>query len=111
MNIPLDGIALAQLVAKKEASPIELVDDALARINRVNGDLNAVIHHLDTSARERATAMATTESPESATLWGVPFLTKDLTCTTAGDPYHAGNVALRDANYHADHDSYLAIMF
>jgi amidase len=111
MNIPLDGIALAQLVAEKKASPIELVDDSLSRINRVNGDLNAVIHHLDTSARERATAMTKTEAPESATLWGVPFLTKDLTCMTAGDPYHAGNIALRDANYHADHDSYLAIMF
>ena len=86
MNIPLDGIALAQLVAEKKASPIELVDDSLSRINRVNGDLNAVIHHLDTSARERATAMTKTEAPESATLWGVPFLTKDLTCMTAGDP-------------------------
>jgi Asp-tRNA(Asn)/Glu-tRNA(Gln) amidotransferase A subunit family amidase len=39
----LDATALAELVRKREVSPLELVDAAIARIERVNPQLNAVV--------------------------------------------------------------------
>ena len=106
---PLDGVAMAALVTAGEATPSELVEDAITRSAAVNGDLNAVIHELHDGAR--ATAAAMDGQAPSGALWGVPFLTKDLMCATKGDPYHGGNVALRDADHRADHDTYLAVMF
>jgi amidase len=41
-------------------------------------------------------------------LRGVPFLVKDLVCTTAGDPCHAGSRYLRAANFSAPEDTSLA---
>ena len=38
-----DGLGLAALVAKGEVSPAELVEAAIARIERHNGVLNAVV--------------------------------------------------------------------
>ena len=39
-----DGVALGQMVAKGEVTPLELVDAAIDRIERHNGALNAVVH-------------------------------------------------------------------
>ena len=39
----LDATAQAQLVRDKEVKPIELVDAAIERIERVNPEVNAVI--------------------------------------------------------------------
>ena len=38
-----DGLGLAELVASKAVQPIELVDAAIARIERHNPALNAVV--------------------------------------------------------------------
>lgn len=103
---PPDGVALAALVAAGEVTPRELVEAAIARAAAVNEDLNAIIHPL----YESALAAAGAEGPRGP-LWGVPFLTKDLMCATEGDPYHAGNIALRDAGNRALHDTHLATMF
>ncbi len=110
-NAMMDGVDLAGLIKAGKASPIELLEDAITRANALNPQLNAIIHRLDEQARERAQRMAGLSVPKEASLWGVPFLTKDLTVMTKGDPYHAGNVALRDANYRADHTTHLATMF
>ena len=107
----MDGVDLAGLIKAGKASPIELLEDAIARANALNPQLNAIIHRLDEQARDRAQRMGGLSVPKEASLWGVPFLTKDLTVMTKGDPYHAGNVALRDANYRADHTTHLATMF
>lgn len=107
----MDGVDLAGLIKAGKASPIELLEDAIARANALNPQLNAIIHRLDEQARDQAQRMAGLSVPKEASLWGVPFLTKDLTVMTKGDPYHAGNVALRDANYRADHTTHLATMF
>ena len=48
----LDATAQAELVRSGDASPSELVEAAIARIDEVNPVLNAVIHDL----RERARA-------------------------------------------------------
>ena len=41
-----DGLGLAGLVKKKEITPGELVEEAIARIERHNPQLNAVIHKM-----------------------------------------------------------------
>ena len=106
-----DGVALAELVSSGQASPLELAEEAIARVDQVNPKLNAIIHRFDEQALAQAKAMEAEVPPSTAAFWGVPFLTKDLTVMTEGDPYHAGNTALRDENYRAGHTTHLATMF
>ena len=47
----LDATAQAELVRNGDASPAELVDGAIDRIEKLNGELNAVIHPLFDRAR------------------------------------------------------------
>ena len=103
----LDATAQAELVRRGEASPAELVDAAIARIERVNPTLNAVIHPLFEKARAAARDPALPSGP----FRGVPFLVKDAVCTTAGDPYHLGMRFLKRHGYRAPRDSELARRF
>jgi amidase len=103
----LDATAQAQLVRAGTISPAELVDAAIARIEKVNPQLNAVIIPLFEKARAQAASKALPDGP----FRGVPFLLKDLTCHTKGDPYHAGMRLLRALKWTADHDTYLAEKF
>ncbi|MER3453013.1 MAG: 6-aminohexanoate hydrolase, partial [Acidimicrobiia bacterium] len=80
----LDATAQAELVRRGEASPVELVEAAIARIEKLNGQLNAVIHPLFERARARA---ASPELPDGP-FRGVPCVVKDLDGTLAGAPYH-----------------------
>jgi len=50
----LDATAQAELVRRGDASPLELLDAAIERAERVNGELNAIIHPRYEQARERA---------------------------------------------------------
>jgi amidase len=97
----LDATAQAALVREGAASPRELVDAALARIDAVNPQLNAVIHRRDERARAEA------DTAPDGPFRGVPVLVKDLDGALAGEPLHLGNRLLRDRAYTADHDSYL----
>ena len=47
-----DALGLAELVRKKEVSPSELLDEAIARAERINPKLNAIIRPLYERARE-----------------------------------------------------------
>ena len=49
-----DGLGLAELVRKGDVSPAELADEAITRIERHNGTLNAVVHKAYDEARETA---------------------------------------------------------
>src|SRR5919198_419425 len=98
----LDATAQAELVRSGQASPLELVDAAIERVERLDGTLNAVVTPLFDRAREAAKG----ELPDGP-LRGVPFLLKDLATLTAGEPYHAGVKAVRRAGYVADHDAEL----
>ncbi len=102
----LDATAQAELVRRGQVTPLELVDAAIARIENLNPQLNAVIIPLFEKARHQAQAVL----PDGP-FRGVPFVIKDLTCTTGGDPYHAGMKLLKDLNWKAEHDSYLAAKF
>jgi hypothetical protein len=52
----LDACAQAQLVRQGAASPAELVDDAISRIEKLNPELNAVIRTRFEEARREAAA-------------------------------------------------------
>ncbi|MFD3263094.1 amidase [Phenylobacterium ferrooxidans] len=81
-----DGVALGQMVAKGEVTPLELVDAAIERIERHNGALNAVVHTAYDEARERAKGPL----PDGP-FKGVPFLIKDLGMPVAGWPRTSGS--------------------
>jgi amidase len=105
--LDLDAVAQAESVRRREVTPLELVDAAIARIERVNPQINAVIIPLFDKAR----ALARSGSLPQGSLTGVPFLLKDLLCTSGGDPQHEGMRLLRELNHVAPHDSYLAAKF
>ena len=98
----LDATAQAELVRRKEVKPIELVDAALARIERLNPALNAVVTPMFDLARDTARAPL----PDGP-FRGVPFLLKDLLASYAGVRQTAGSIFLRD--YVPDHDSELVV--
>jgi amidase len=101
----LDATAQAALVRSGELSARELVDAAIERIERVDGQLNAVIHRR--FERARAEADAITADDRTKPFIGVPFALKDLWSPSAGDPMHNGVKALQAAGYTAPNDSWL----
>lgn len=75
-----DATALAALVKSKAVSAEELVATALARVDRFNPALNAVVERRD--AHVTAEAVAPPRGPFS----GVPFLVKDMDGVLGGEP-------------------------
>src|SRR3972149_6635496 len=100
----LHATAQAELCRSGKASPLELVDAAIARIERLNSQLNAVIIHTFEKAREFARARALPDGP----FRGVPFLFKDIGAHLAAEPLHAGRRFLRDLGGVEPGDTYLA---
>ena len=74
-----DGLGLAELVRRKQVTPVELLDAAIARVSARNPTVNAVVMELYDYARQ-AIAEGLPEGPFS----GVPYLMKDLTSPIAG---------------------------
>jgi amidase len=102
----LDATAQAELVRSGEATPAELAAAAIARVEATNGEVNAVIHPLF----EEGLAAAGGELPDGP-FKGVPFLLKDLGAAFAGQPLHLGMQYLKDRDFRAPVDSYLAQRF
>jgi amidase len=98
----LDGTALADLVRRGEVKPIELVDAAIDRIERLNPKLNAVV----TPMFEQARAAAAGKLPKGP-FTGVPFLLKDLGAMYAGVRLTMGSKALQA--HVPDHDNELVL--
>lgn len=96
----LDATAQAGLVRRKEIKPIELIDLAMERIERLNPTLNAIV----LTMYDRARAAATGPLPDGP-FAGVPFLLKDLIGSYAGVRMTCGSSFLRD--FVPDHDSEL----
>jgi len=80
----LDGLGLADLVRLRQVSPIELVDAAIERIEKLNPLLNAVIFTAYDQARRRAM------EPLTGPFAGVPFLLKDILGFKKGWPTRQG---------------------
>jgi amidase len=76
----LDATAQADLVRRGEASPKELVEGAIARIEQLNPRLDAVIRTRFDAARAEAGG----DLP-AGPFRGVPILLKDLGATVAGE--------------------------
>jgi amidase len=88
-----DGLGLAELVRTKQVSPRELLDEAIARTEKVDPQINAVVvKHYDYARAQIDKGLP--DGPFS----GVPFLLKDLellegTRTTSGASVFKDNVA------------------
>jgi amidase len=88
----------AELVRRKEVSPLELVDAAITRIEKVNPQLNAAVTPLFDNARAMA-QQAGGRSLSDGPFREVPFLLKDLVCATGGDPVYDGMRLSGDARF------------
>ena len=102
----LDVYGQAELVRTGEASPRELVDAAITRIEAVNPQLNAVIHERFDKARAEADAPL----PDGP-FRGVPFVLKDLGLRSAGDPMHSGASFLKALDHTPTVDDTLTTRF
>jgi len=98
----LDATAQADLVRRKEVKPIELVEAAIERIERLNPALNAVV----TPMYDLARTAAENEIPDGP-FTGVPFLVKDLLACYKGVRMTLGASIL--SNLIPDHDSELVV--
>src|SRR3954470_23671702 len=95
-----DGLDLAALVRRREVSPAELLEEAIARVERVNPRINAVVRPLYDEARQQA------EGPlADGRFGGVPFLLKDLQAAVAGSPVSFSSRYF--ASFKAPHDNTL----
>ncbi|GAA0959040.1 amidase [Actinocorallia libanotica] len=84
-----DAVGLAEVVAKGEVKPEEVLEAAIGRAEEVNGRLNAIVHPMYDLARERV------RTGVSGPFAGVPFLLKDLMQDYEGLPTGGGSRALR----------------
>ena len=89
-----------------ELTPREATIAACERIERADDAIGAVpVRFFD-----HALAAAERVKPQ-ARFAGVPFLMKDVGARQAGQPYYAGNRALRAADHRADRDTVLGARF
>ena len=96
--VTCDGIGLAQLVATGEVTSAELAELAIAAVQQVNPQINAVIEHWSPTVTEGTGPLA-----------GVPFLIKDLAITSAGRRVELGSRLAQGLV--AESDSYLMQRF
>jgi len=100
----LSAAELAPLIARRELSPVELVETVLARIERAQPALNAFVTVCGEEARAaaRAAEAAVMRGEALGPLHGIPFGVKDLVNTagvrtTFGSVVFAENVPAADA--------------
>jgi amidase len=103
----LDATAQAALVRSGEVTALELVDAAIARIDRVDPHLNAVVIRDFDAARAAAASPDLPDGP----FRGVPLLLKDFGANQQGMPTYLGNRLLRDLDHRADADTELGARF
>jgi len=77
----LDATAQAALIRRKEIKPLELVEAAIERVEKVNPDLNLVI----TTLFEEARTAAAGKIPDGP-FAGVPFIPFTPTFNATGQP-------------------------
>ena len=91
--LDLDAIGQAQQIRNGTLSPLELLDQTIARIERLNPIINAVVatdfERARTLAATQTEALAGGRQPDGV-LYGVPYLVKDLT-PVAGVPMDFGS--------------------
>ncbi|HTK80585.1 MAG TPA: amidase family protein [Rhizomicrobium sp.] len=100
----VDALALAELVRNRDITPGEVVREAIARAERHNPALNAIVF----KAYEHALQHANGNSPEGP-LAGVPMLLKDMRGDCVGMPTRSGSRLVRGVP--ADHDCTLVARY
>jgi amidase len=100
----LDGLGMAALVRSGQVKPLELLEEAVARTDRVNARINAVVRPLYDEAR-RAAQGPLPDGPFT----GLPFLLKDLQVALAGVPLTSASRFM--AAYKPAHDSTLVTRY
>ena len=101
-----DGLGLAELVARRSISPRELAEEAIARIEKYNPQLNLVVTKMYDQGRQLA---AQSEAGRGGPFRGVPFLLKDIFGNYAGVPTQCGARFMRDLP--ATQDDTLVVRF
>lgn len=97
----LDALAQAELVRRGERSALEVVNDTISRIEKLNPELGAIIITRFDAARDEAAAV----SP-ALPFAGVPYVIKDHTLLTDGDLHTQGIAGLKRAGLRGTYDSY-----
>ena len=103
----LDAVELAARISSGELSAVEVVQATIDRIERLDGEVNAVIHE----QYEQALTLAASPDLPDGPFRGVPMLIKDLWATEAGQPHHAGIRALKEADFIADEEANLVARY
>ncbi|WP_370264533.1 amidase [Limnobacter sp.] len=94
-----DALGLADLVRSGQVSASELLEESIARTEKVNPAINAVIRPMYEHARLQA------KQPKEGPFMGVPFLLKDLIASyagvemTNGSRFYRGFVPAEDSEY------------
>jgi amidase len=87
--VDYDGLGLAELIRTGQVSVAEVLEAAIARIERLNPILNAVVTKVYDEARGEVPAL-----DGAAPFAGVPFLLKDLGGAQAGVPLSAARASV-----------------
>jgi amidase len=103
----LDAVAMRDVVASGAATPAELTEDAIARIEAANPTLNAVAIPLPEVGRSAAADPGLPSGP----FRGVPFLFKDAGACLAGLPRYLGSGLARSLDWRAAADTALGARF
>src|SRR5262245_54908389 len=86
-----DAMRQAELIRLGELKPVEPTEAAIARAERFNPAINAIVTPLYDSARSQAASI-----PSEGSLAGVPFLLKDLLASLANVRMTSGSRFSRD---------------
>lgn len=90
----MDATACAELVANGEVTPLELVEDAIARIEKFEPRINA----FTATMFDQALEAARTDLPDGP-FRGVPFAVKDLGFQIKDSPTYEGNAVLKEMGF------------
>ncbi len=97
---------LAARIRRREVTPLDVAEACLAQVERVNPQLNAIVHHDPDQVRRDARALTDALASDAplGPLHGVPYTLKE-SAMKAGTPATHGIVATKD--HVADHDETL----
>ncbi|MBK8159310.1 MAG: amidase [Rhodospirillaceae bacterium] len=96
----LSAVKAVELLKKGDVTPLDLIDDALARINAVNPKVNAIVTLCAERARDHAKRLMAKPIDQRGPLCGLPFGVKELNDvagvrTTYGSPIFTDNVPVK----------------
>jgi amidase len=86
-----DGLGLAELVAKGDVTPRELLEAAIERLEATNAKINCIAAKLYDQGRKQIT-----DGLAKGSFTGVPFLLKDLSVNLAGAATGSGSAFFQE---------------